>query len=153
MVSASDVARIPVGNLRVRREEFVAVWTVAEERDREQGRGGVLDWYAGGVVATCRWLATAPTEDQMGRRYPSYAPASGHNRLAYEELIEAEYQAAELLDVRQPELLVRRPGWCEAIRATLRWAWRREGPPPLPLPVGVSVPAAASGGSHGPPRS
>jgi hypothetical protein len=31
-----------------------------------------------------------------------------------------------------------RPGWCEGVRATLRWAWRHQGPPPLPLPVVAS---------------
>jgi hypothetical protein len=52
---------------------------------------------------------------------------------AYEELIEAEFLAAELLDIHQPALAQRRQGWCEGIRATLRWAWRHDGPPPLPL--------------------
>lgn len=51
--------------------------------------------------------------------------------MAYEELIEEEFLAAELLDVRRPDLVADRPGWCEAVRATLRWAWRREGPPPI----------------------
>lgn len=54
--------------------------------------------------------------------------------LAYEELIEVEYLAAEQLDVRRPDLPASRPGWCEGIRATLRWAWRRSGPAPLPIP-------------------
>ncbi|WP_328304475.1 hypothetical protein [Actinomycetospora sp. NBC_00405] len=51
--------------------------------------------------------------------------------LAYEELIEAEFLAAERLEETRPHLVRSRPGWCEGIRATLRWAWRREGPPPL----------------------
>jgi hypothetical protein len=49
----------------------------------------------------------------------------------HEELIEAEYLAAEQLDVRRPDLVEHRPGWCEGIRATPRWAWRREGPRPF----------------------
>jgi hypothetical protein len=54
-------------------------------------------------------------------------PVSRRDESAYEELIEAEYLAAELLDVRRPNLVESRPGWCEGIRATLRWAWRRPG--------------------------
>lgn len=72
---------------------------------------------------------------RSGRRFLAYSPVTDRTATAYEELIEAEYLAAELLDVRQPELLVVRPGWREAIRATLRWAWRRSGPPPLELPT------------------
>jgi hypothetical protein len=53
---------------------------------------------------------------------------------AYEEVIEAEFLAAERLDQRRPDLVVARPGWCEAIRATLRWAWRHDWPPPLAVP-------------------
>jgi hypothetical protein len=60
------------------------------------------------------------------------------DEVAYEELIEAEYQAAERLDVRRPDLFTSPPGWCEGVRATLRWAWRHQGPPPLPLPAVAS---------------
>jgi len=60
---------------------------------------------------------------------------SRHDERAYEELIEAEYLAAELLDVRRPDLVGSRPGWCEAIRTTLRWAWRRSGEPPIVAPA------------------
>ena len=34
-----------------------------------------------------------------------------------------------------------RPGWCEAIVATLRWAWRHEGPAPLPVVSAAPVTA------------
>ena len=133
-VTAAVLARIPTGNLRVPRAEFAAVWEVAERRDREQDGRGVTDWYAAGGAVTCRWIATAAVTDRMGRRAAALAPVSQYAHLAYEELIEAEYQAAELLDLRWPELLTGRPGWCEAIRATLRWAWRHSGPPPLRFP-------------------
>ena len=134
-VTEADVARIPVGNLRVPRAEFGAVWAAAERRCGEQGARGITDWYAAGVAITCRWLATAIVEGPRGRRGPAYAPVSGRRDSAYEELIEAEYLAAEQLDLRRPDLVEHRPGWCEAIRATLRWAWRHAGPPPLPLPA------------------
>ncbi|MFC4950785.1 hypothetical protein [Pseudonocardia sp. GCM10023141] len=141
-VTENDIARIPVRNLRVPRDAFVAVWAAAERRCFEQGDRGVTDWYAGGVAATCQWMAGAIVRTQTGRRFLAYSPATDRSATAYEELIEAEYLAAELLDVRRPELLETRPGWCEAIRATLRWAWRRNGPPPLDLPA---VPRPAVG--------
>lgn len=130
-VTEQDVARIPVANLRVRRTDFAAVWAAAERLDHDQGERGVTDWYAGGVVVTCRWLAAAVVGTDSGPRRLAHSPVTRRTVVAYEELIETEYLAAELLDVRRPDLLVSRPGWCEAIRATLRWAWRHEGAPPL----------------------
>ena len=142
-VTEHDIARIPVRNLRVPRDEFVAVWSEAQRLSSERTAHGVTDWYLGGVVTTCQWLAGVIVRTNTGRRYPAYSPATRRTATAYEELIEAEYLAAELLDVRQPGLVTSRPGWCEGIRATLRWAWRRNGPPPLdltapahPAPVG-----------------
>ncbi len=134
-VTEHDVARIPVRNLRVPLDDFVAVWRAARRRGWEQGELGVTDWYSGGVAATCTWIAGAMVQTPNGRRIPARSPATNRSATAYEELIEAEYLAAELLDVRRPNLLVHRPGWCEAVRATLRWAWRRNGPPPLDLPA------------------
>jgi len=133
-VTDAVVAGVPPGNLRVPRVEFAAVWAAAERRNREQGARGVTDWYAAGVVVTCRWLAGVIVTDQTGYRFPAYAPVTRRSDTAYEELIEAEFLAAELLDLRQPELVEHRPGWCESIRATLRWAWRHAGPPPLAVP-------------------
>jgi len=133
-VTEKDVARIPVRNLRVPRGDFVAVWVEAERVCRVTGGQGVCDWYAGGVVTTCRWLAGAMVRLGDGPWFPAHSPVGRRTATAYEELIEAEYLAAELLDVRRPNLAVHRPGWCEAIRATLRWAWRHDGPPPLELP-------------------
>lgn len=133
-MTEAHVDRIPPGNLRVPRIEFAAVWRAAERQGREQGERDVTDWYAGGVALTCRWLAGTVAMTRTGRQLPAAAPVTNRSVRAYEELIEAEYLAAEQLDVRQPDLVASRPGWCEGIQATLRWAWRREGPPPLPLP-------------------
>ena len=134
-VTENDVARIPAGNLRVSRDEFAMVWAAAEQRSAAEAARGVTDWYAAGVNVTCRWLAGAVTTSSDGRRRLPMSPVTERTATAYEELIEAEYLAAELLDVHRPRLLVSRPGWCEAIRATLRWSWRRNGPPPITLPV------------------
>jgi hypothetical protein len=129
-VTESLLDRVPVGNLRVPRSEFAALWVEAEQLNREQiGRNP--DWYPAAVAVTCRWLAGATVQDQMGRCALAPAPATRRRTRAYEELIEAEYLAAERLDAHRPDLVQHRPGWCEGIRATLRWAWRREGPRPL----------------------
>jgi len=122
------MARIPPTNVRVPRAEFVAVWAAAE---REVSH----DWYALGVAMTCRWLATATVRPRNGRWYEAYAPVTERSARAYEELIEAEYLAAEKLDMRRPRprWVAERPGWIEGVCATLRWAWRRIGAPPIQL--------------------
>lgn len=132
-VTDSDIARIPVANIRVPQAEFVALWTTAEELCDEQGRRGITDWYAGGVAATCEWLATAVLRPETGPRQDACSPATGRSARAYEELIEAECIAAERLLARRPppRTLVRRPGWIEGIAATLDWAWRHSGTAPL----------------------
>ncbi|MBW0092643.1 hypothetical protein I4I73_13045 [Pseudonocardia sp. KRD-184] len=134
-VTEKDVARIPLRNLRVPLDEFVAVWAEAERRNAEQAEQGVTDWYAGGVIVTCRWMARAVVRPASGPRRMARPPVSRHDERAYEELIEAEYLAAEVLDDRRPDLIESRPGWCEAIRATLRWAWRSSGTPPIDVPA------------------
>ncbi len=50
---------------------------------------------------------------------------------AYEELIEAEYLAAERFEELYPHRAERSPGWGDGVRATLRWAWRSRGRPPI----------------------
>ncbi len=134
-VTENDIKRIPLRNLRVPRDEFVAVWAAAERRSTEQAEQGVTDWYAGGVIVTCRWMARAVVRPSSGPWRLARSPVTRRTTAAYEELIEAEYLAAELLDVRRSDLVEARPGWCEAVRATLRWAWRRNGPAPMTLPV------------------
>ncbi len=135
-VTEEDIAKIPHTNLRVPRTEFAAVWGAAERLCDEQGRrkdNG--DWYAAGVAVTCEWLARATVRSPTGRPYLVTSPVTGRAAPAYEELIEVELVEAEKLDMRQPrpEWLKHRPGWSEAICATLRWAWARSSPPPLRL--------------------
>lgn len=131
VVTAEDVDRVPVGNLRVPRADFGSLWATADARNRELTERGSTDWYTAGVAVTCMWLADATHTPSWGRPFPARSPVGDRQVRAYEESIEAEYQAAESMAERQPWLLEQRPGWCEAIRATLRWAWRHEGPPPL----------------------
>ena len=134
-VTEIDVKRIPLRNLRVPLEEFVAVWAPAEQLAAEQAERRMTDWYTGGMVVTCQWIARAVVRPPVGPWRLARSPVSRSTAAAYEELLEAEYLAAEVLDVRRPDLLEHRPGWCEGIRATLRWAWRHSGPPPIDVPA------------------
>lgn len=136
-VTDALVAAIPVGNLGVPRSEFAAVWSAAERHNQEHAGSG--DWWAAGVVTTCRWLAGAVVENLPGFRSIATSPVGRREVRAYEELVEAEFLAAEQLDVRCPDLVTSRPGWCEAIRTTLRWAWRQAGPAPFPLPESRAI--------------
>jgi len=118
----------PVRNLRVPRAAFAAVWAAAEQ-------DASRDWYALGVAMTCRWLANAVVRPDIGPAYVAHAPVTERTARAYEELIEAEYLAAEKLDQRRPrpQWLLDEPGWIEGVCATFHWAWRRVGPPPIQL--------------------
>lgn len=132
-VTERDVDRIPPGNLHVPRRDFGALWAAAEHRSAEQGANGITDYAAGAIAITCRWLAVATVEGPGGRRRPASAPITSTSRTAQEELIEAEYLAAETLAARPapPEWLARQPGYLAAVCATLRWAWRGVGAPPM----------------------
>lgn len=128
-VTAAAVARIPRQNVRVPADEFAQVWADAE-------RLAERDWYAAGVAMTCRWLAGAVVDWPDGRRELARSPVSQRAGRALPEVIQAEYAAAERLDMRRPRpaWLDARPGWCEAVCATFRWAWRRTGAAPFPRP-------------------
>jgi len=134
-VSAADVARIPAGNLRVPVADFAALWRAAERHQEERARRHVADWYAAGVVMTCRWLAAATVRPAAGPWRPARSPVTERTAPAYEELIEAECLAAETLAARRPVpgWLAEQPGWLDAVLATLNWAWRRSGVPPMDL--------------------
>ncbi len=122
-LSATDIERIPPGNLRVPRDEFVAVWALSEDLAHD-------DWYAAGVVKTCRWVACAmvPGLPALGGRLePAWGPVRSGQVRAHEELIELEAAAADAKLARHPHGMAGRPGFLEAIVATLDWVWR--GPP------------------------
>lgn len=123
--------RVPARNLRVARAEFGAVWAAAQTQADAYGQHKIVHWYTSGIIVTCMWLADAHYVPARGCSHPARSPVEDRAISAAEDSIEAEYQAAELMAERQPWLLEQRPGWCEGIRATLRWAWRNEGPPPL----------------------
>ena len=123
----TDIEQIPPGNLRVPRDEFVAVWARAEELAHG-------DWYAAGVARTCRWVACAfvPTLPAQGERLkPAWSPLGAGRARAHEELIEAEAVAADRKMARHPHGIEGQPGFLEAIVVTLDWVWRGSGRPPL----------------------
>lgn len=128
-----DIARIPAGNLAVSREAFGRLWREVEacaEAEAETGMGTSTAQTAG-MVLTCRWLARA-TMEVNGRRFLAVRPVGRGSPLAYPELIEAEYVAAESAMERGPRGRPSHvmPGYLESVCAVLRWAWRRNGPRP-----------------------
>lgn len=129
-----DAARISSRNVHVPRNEFLAVWREASRRETAQTDQGVDDWYVGAVVETCRWMAATPMRTALCGGLPR-SPVTRRACLAREQLIEAEAKAAQRQEQFSPDLTAR-PGWGEGVRATFRWAWCREGPPPIEVPNG-----------------
>ncbi len=127
--TSSDAARISTVNVRVPHEEFLTVWHEASRREAERAGDEAGDWYVGAVAQTCRWLAAVPMRTALCGGLPR-SPVTLRACVAREQLIEAEWQAAQRQDQFSPTLAAR-PGWCEGVRATFRWAWSRQGPPPI----------------------
>lgn len=129
------VAAIPRGNIRVTRDQFAALWRAAEGFHDERVRNRIGDWYGAGVVMTCRWLARVTVRPPDGRPYLAFSPVTEREALAIEERIEAELLAAEKMALRRPvpQRVLNRPGWLDAVIATLNWAWLRRGEPPVPF--------------------
>lgn len=127
-----DAARIASENLRVPREEFLAVWDAATRRGAEPTGAGTTDWTMAAVVATCRWMAAVPMRTALCGGLPR-SPVTLQGCRARRDLIEAEWRAAQT-DDRFAPVLAARAGWREGVRATFRWAWCGEGPPPVTDP-------------------
>lgn len=125
----SGAVRIASENIRVSREEFLAIWAEADRREAELAEHDVTDWYVAAVAQTCRWMAAAPMRTALCGGLPR-SPVTRRASLARGESIEAEWQDAQRPDQYSPDLAAR-PGWCEGVRATFRWAWCRQGPPPI----------------------
>jgi hypothetical protein len=106
---------IPRGNLHVPRDDFVALWRLVEHI----GEARPDDWYLTGVAATCRWLACAAVPSIVGGWELALGTVTWRSGLADEELIEAELLAAEAQAIKNPRGIEGRPGWLEAIVATL----------------------------------
>jgi hypothetical protein len=129
----SGALRIASENVRVPHDEFLVVWREAARREAARSEDQSPYWYVDAVAQTCRWMAAAPMRTALCGGLPR-SPVTRRACRARGELIEAEWQAAQRAD-RYPPEFVARPGWCEGVRATFRWAWCRQGPPPIQVPT------------------
>ena len=117
-------------NVRVPRDEFVAVWHEAEQGAADFLGHEIADWYLSAVVQTCRWMAATPLRTALcGGLVRS--PVTMRSCRARPELIEAECRAALQGSEQFSTNVAARPGWREGVQATFRWAWLRQGPSPI----------------------
>lgn len=116
------VTRVPQENLRVPPGEFGALWIEAERLGQRSSTG---DDFLVGVILTCRWLADQPVWSEIIHRaeMPS-APLTGRRHAAMPETIESE------LLVAYSSTGINRQR-ADGVAATLEWAWRGCGRPPL----------------------
>ncbi|TDW94505.1 hypothetical protein EV137_1820 [Kribbella pratensis] len=95
-------------------------------------RAGGDDLYLLGVQVTCRWLAGVikVVEGPSGRvALASPAPITRREERGYEELIAAETDAAERAVAQDRK--DRGAEFVAGAHATLAWAWRWSGVPPI----------------------
>lgn len=126
------VEGIPLGNIRVPRAEFVAIWRVGEHLLAAK-QGG---WPVAGVAMTCCWMACAAVSSVLdGWRLPS-APVTQRSGLAREELIASEFLAAVTAALNNPHGMEGHPDGSGAllqpcsgrglVRRPRRWGLDRE---------------------------
>jgi len=133
-LTARDFERIPRRNLRIPVREFARLWFHAERRaDAMEVAGEPEHPYLRGVCSTCEWLAgvivtVSGVNGPASVFVPS--PVTGMLDKAYEELIAEETQAAEQVVA---DSLRGEPGFVDGVLATLEWAWRRSGVPPIDM--------------------
>jgi len=124
-VSAEAVAEVPGENLRVSRSEFGAVWALAERLGSQSGDGGD---YLLGVILTCQWLADQAVPSVLPNRVAEMprSPLTRRLQRPMPETVESELLAAYARRGARLEL-------ARGVSATLEWAWRGKGRPPLDL--------------------
>lgn len=132
-LTARDFERIPRTNLRIPVREFARLWLTAERSDAAlEAAGEPEDAYLRGVCATCEWLAGVIIKVRGADGRPASvfrpSPVTGLQSKAYEELIAEETQTAEQIVADSPP---GEPGFVDGVLATLMWAWRRSGVPPI----------------------
>mgnify|MGYP001125774120 CR=1 FL=1 len=131
-VTDREIARIPVGNLRVSRAVFSQLWREVEACAAAETAREASTPRTAGLVLSCRWIACSTTEVN-GRHFPAVRPIGRGAPIAYPELIEAEYVAAETAAAggQGAARFASKPDYVESVCAVLRWAWRRNGPRPV----------------------
>ena len=114
---------MPEESLRVSRAEFCALWALAEHLGGRSGDGGE---YLLGVILTCQWLADQPVPSILPSRVAEMprSPLTRRLERPMPETIESELLAAHAQRGVRPEL-------AQGVAATLEWAWRGKGRPPL----------------------
>jgi hypothetical protein len=132
-LTARHFERIPPANVRIPVREFARLWLSAERRDAAmEAAGEPEDAYLLGVRATCQWLAGVIITLQGDGERPvgvfKSSPITAVQTKAYEELIAEETRAAEQAVAASPP---GDSGFVEGVLATLLWAWRRSGTPPI----------------------
>lgn len=130
-LTAGHFERIPRENLRVPVREFARLWLTAERRADALVAEDREDFYLTGVCATCEWIAGViiSVRGVSGPvRVFTPSPITGEQEKAYEELIAEETRAAERVVA---DSLPGEPGFVDGVLATLAWAWRRSGVPPI----------------------
>ena len=105
------------------RADFGAVWDLAEQLGSQPRDGGD---YLLGVILTCEWLADQPVPSLMPARVAEMprSPLTRRLQRPMPETIESELLAAYARRGGRPEL-------ARGVAATLEWAWRGTGRPPL----------------------
>lgn len=131
-VTDREISRIPAGNLRVSRAAFGQLWREVESYAADETARGASTARTAGLVLSCRWIACGTTEVN-GRRFPAVRPIGQGAQLAFAELIEAEYLAAETAAAGGSGAgrFASKPGYVDSVCVVLRWVWRRNGPRPV----------------------
>jgi hypothetical protein len=124
-VSAAAVETVPGDNLRVPRSEFGAIWALAEHLGGQPGDGGE---YLLSVILTCEWLADQPVPAVLPGRVAEMprSPLTRRLQRPMAETIESELLSAWAGRGGRAEL-------ARGVAATLEWAWRGSGRPPLDM--------------------
>lgn len=127
-VRKEEIEGIPKENLRVPRAAFAELWQEAQRLVA----AGDDDQFALGVAVACRWIACG-TSTLNGLSLPAISPITRTRRRAHEELLEREYISADARAMKLQGSYDRRRQFVNAAAATLRWAWKGLGDPPLTL--------------------
>lgn len=101
-MAAADVDQTPAATCESHGRTSSPSGEAAERHQRQHAVRGITDWYSGGVLVTCEWLAASTVQPERDSWHPAPSPTTDRTAQAYEELIEAELLAAERLAMGWP---------------------------------------------------